>query len=176
VLEHITTLDAVQFVTAAPPGVAATITAHHLLLNRNAMLAGGIRPHHYCLPVLKRESHRQALLDAACSGNPKFFLGTDSAPHARSKKETACGCAGLYTAHAAIELYAEVFEECGQLERLEAFASHFGPDFYSLPRNTGKLRLRKEAWQIPDSYPFANEILIPFRAGGRASWRVIAQQ
>ncbi|MBI5451016.1 MAG: dihydroorotase [Gammaproteobacteria bacterium] len=172
VLEHITTAEAVQFVSAAPPRVAATITAHHLLLNRNAMLAGGIRPHHYCLPVLKRERHRQALVQAACSGNPKFFLGTDSAPHARSKKEGACGCAGLYTAHAALELYAEAFEQAGHLDRLEGFASHYGADFYQLPRATTQLRLCKEGWSIPDRYPLGDDTLIPFRAGAQLSWRV----
>jgi dihydroorotase len=169
VFEHITTKDAVDFVKENDIG--ATITAHHLLMNRNAMFSGGIRPHHYCLPVLKREIHRVALVEAAISGNPKYFLGTDSAPHAQSAKESSCGCAGIYTAHAAIEFYAEAFEEAGALDRLEAFASFHGADFYGLPRNQEKLRLYKEAWEIPESYPFGDGALIPLRAGGSLSWK-----
>src|SRR3954462_13763090 len=149
VLEHIPTRDAVQSVEVTGASVAATITAHHLLLNRNALFLGGIRPHHYCLPVLKREEHREALVEAATSGNPKFFLGTDSAPHARSAKEAGCGCAGIYTAHAAIELYATAFEEAGALERLEAFASRFGPQFYGLPVNADTITLAREEWRVP---------------------------
>ncbi len=172
VLEHITTAEAVDFVADAPPTVAATITPHHLLLNRNALLAGGIRPHHYCLPVLKRERHRQALLRAATSGNPRFFAGTDSAPHERQRKETACGCAGIYSAHAAIELYAEAFAAAGALERLEAFCSFHGADFYGLPRNEETITLMKQAWQVPESYPFAEGGLVPLRAGEEIAWRV----
>ena len=172
VLEHITTANAVRFVHEAPATVAATITAHHLLLNRNHMLAGGIRPHHYCLPVLKRETHRQALVEAAISGNPKFFLGTDSAPHARGDKETACGCAGIYTAPAALELYAEAFEAAGALERLEPFASQFGPAFYGLPVNSGTVTLVQESWELPPSYPFGEQSVVPMRAGTSVRWRL----
>lgn len=172
VLEHITTRQAVEFVKAAPANVGATITAHHLLFNRNAMFKGGIRPHYYCLPVLKRETHREALIDAAISGNPKFFLGTDSAPHAQNAKESSCGCAGIYTAHAAIEFYAEVFEQAGALNRLEAFASFFGPDFYGLPRNTQKLTLIKESWTVPENLAMGGQKLIPLRAGETASWKI----
>ena len=172
VLEHITTAEAAQFVTAAGPSVAATITAHHLLMNRNALLAGGIRPHHYCLPVLKREAHRRALVRAAISGNPKFFLGTDSAPHGRAAKETACGCAGCYTAHAAIELYAEAFEAAGALDRLEAFASFHGADFYGLPRNGEKITLAREEWKVPAHQPMGDDVLVPLRAGAAVSWRL----
>lgn len=173
VLEHITTKDGVDFVTAAGPRVAGTLTAHHLLLNRNAMFVGGIRPHHYCLPVLKRETHRQALVAAATSGNPKFFLGTDSAPHAKGAKEAACGCAGCYTAHAGIELYAEVFEAVGTLDRLEAFASFHGADFYGLPRNRDTITLRRETWAVPASLPYPDgEVLIPLRAGESIAWRL----
>jgi dihydroorotase len=171
VFEHITTRSAIDFVSASPASVAATITAHHLLYNRNALLAGGVRPHYYCLPVLKREDDRLALLRAATSGSAKFFLGTDSAPHERVRKETACGCAGSYTAHAAIELYAEAFEEAGALERLEGFASLFGPDFYRLPRNTDRITLVREAWQAPASYPLADGELVPLRAGTSIAWR-----
>lgn len=171
VFEHITTRGAVDFVAAAPATVAATITAHHLLYNRNALLAGGVRPHYYCLPVLKRETDRQALLRAATSGDPKFFLGTDSAPHDRARKETACGCAGSYTAHAAIELYAEAFDEAGALDRLEGFASHFGPDFYRLPRNTGRITLVRQARDVPETYPLADGVLVPLRAGSRIAWQ-----
>lgn len=173
VFEHITTRDAVDFVREAPPHVAATITVHHLMLNRNHMLVGGVRPHNYCLPVLKREGHRQALVEAATSGNPKFFLGTDSAPHARSAKESACGCAGTFSAPAAIELYAEVFDAAGRLDRLEAFASRHGPDFYGLPRNDDRIVLRREPWQLPASYPFLDETIVPFMAGATVNWRIV---
>jgi dihydroorotase len=172
VFEHITTRDAADFVSTAPAHIGATITAHHLLMNRNAMFAGGIRPHHYCLPVLKREEHRQALIQAAISGNPKFFLGTDSAPHLKSAKETACGCAGMYTAHAAIELYAEVFEAAGALDRLEAFAAFHGADFYGLPRNASQITLKKEAWKVPDSLPMGADVLVPLRAGQEVGWKL----
>ncbi len=170
VLEHITTRQAVEFVSAANGPVAATITAHHLLLNRNAMFTGGMRPHHYCLPVIKRETHRQALLQAATSGNPRFFLGTDSAPHARRDKESACGCAGIYTAHAAIELYAEAFDSVGALDRLEAFASHFGPDFYRLPRNTARITLERRPWTVPAVLGFGDTELVPMRAADTVAW------
>jgi len=173
VFEHITTKDAAEFVRAAPDTVGATITAHHLLYNRNHMLAGGIRPHFYCLPILKRNIHQEALLDAATSGSPKFFLGTDSAPHARHAKETACGCAGCYTAYAAIELYAEAFEQRDALARLEGFASHFGADFYGLPRNTDTVTLVREAWTAPARLPFGSHSLIPLRAGETLSWRLL---
>ena len=172
VLEHITTRQAAEFVTAAPANVAATITVHHLLYNRNAMFNGGIRPHLFCLPVLKREQHRQALVAAAISGNPKFFLGTDSAPHAVGAKETACGCAGIYSAHAAIELYAEAFEDAGALDRLEAFASFYGADFYGLPRHTDALTLKRESWDAPASLRLGDETLVPLRAGETIRWRV----
>ncbi|MBX9637443.1 MAG: dihydroorotase [Nitrosomonas sp.] len=172
VFEHVTTRDAVQFVTAASRHIAATITAHHLLLNRNAIFQGGIRPHHYCLPVLKREIHRQALLEAATSGNPKFFLGTDSAPHSQMNKENACGCAGIFTAHAAIELYATAFEQAGALNKLEAFASFHGADFYQLPRNTSSIRLKKESWVVPEQFDFAGEQLIPLYAGNPVNWKL----
>lgn len=173
VFEHVTTTDAVQFVSEAPDNVAATITPHHLLYNRNAIFAGGIRPHYYCLPVLKRERHRRALLSAATSGNPKFFLGTDSAPHSLGAKESSCGCAGIFSAHAALELYAEAFEAADSLDRLEGFASNHGPDFYRLPRNQGRLRLRRESWQVPDSYVFGNSRVIPLRAGEAMAWRLV---
>jgi len=173
VFEHITTKHAVDFVTAAGPNIAATVTAHHLLMNRNAMFAGGIRPHHYCLPVLKRESHRKALVAAATSGNPKFFLGTDSAPHSKSSKESACGCAGMYTAHAAIELYAEAFEAAGELDKLEAFASFYGADFYGLPRNTEMISLIKKNWVVPESLKFGGEVLVPLRAGEKMEWNLL---
>jgi dihydroorotase len=172
VFEHITTREAAAFVATSSSQIAATITAHHLLMNRNAMFAGGIRPHHYCLPVLKREEHRQALVAAATSGNPKFFLGTDSAPHAKSAKEAACGCAGMYTAHAGIELYAEAFDRAGALDKLEAFASFHGPDFYGLPRNRESLTLVREDWTVPDSLPFGEESLIPLRAGQTIAWKL----
>ncbi len=173
VFEHITTRDAADFVAAAGANVAATITAHHLLYNRNAIFQGGLRPHYYCLPVLKREVHRAALVRAATSGSPKFFLGTDSAPHARGTKEAACGCAGCYTAHAALELYAEAFEAAGALDRLEAFASFHGPDFYRLPRNTGKVSLVRESWTPPASYPYpGGETLVPLAAGEALRWKL----
>ena len=172
VFEHITTLEAVQFVTAAANTIAATITAHHLLYNRNAMFSGGLRPHYYCLPVLKREAHRMALIAAATSGNKKFFLGTDSAPHAQYTKETSCGCAGIYTAHAAIELYAEAFEQANALDKLEAFASFYGADFYQLPRNTGHITLRKKPWKVPASMTFGDSRLIPARAGEFVGWKM----
>ena len=172
VFEHITTRDAAEFVAQASERVAATITAHHLLMNRNAMFAGGIRPHHYCLPVLKREEHRQALVAAAISGNSKFFLGTDSAPHPQSAKEAACGCAGMYTAYAGIELYAEAFETAGALDRLEGFASFHGPDFYGLPRNHDTVTLEKHDWDVPESLPFADDVLVPLRAGGKIGWKL----
>lgn len=172
VLEHITTADAADFVAAAPANVGATITAHHLLFNRNHMLVGGIRPHYFCLPILKRRTHQEALIKAATSGLPKFFLGTDSAPHAKGAKESACGCAGSYTAHAAIELYAEAFETAGALDKLEAFASFYGPDFYGLPRNLDHITLIKEAWSVPESYAFGESVVVPIRAGADISWRV----
>ncbi len=172
VLEHITTRQGIEFVERMPDNVAGTLTAHHLLLNRNAIFAGGIRPHHYCLPILKRETHRQALVEAATSGNPKFFLGTDSAPHPQHAKESACGCAGIYTAHAAMELYAEAFEQAGALERLEAFASHFGPDFYGLPRNEDHITLVRKDWTVPDHYPMGTDRLIPMRAGETVRWEI----
>lgn len=172
VLEHITTQDAADYVREAPATVAATITAHHLLYNRNAIFQGGIRPHYYCLPVLKRERHRQALLEAATGGNPKYFLGTDSAPHPRQGKEAACGCAGCYTAHNALELYAEAFDSVGALARLEAFASFHGPDFYGLPRNTGVITLRRQPTPVPERLPFGDDELVPLRAGKILNWRM----
>ena len=172
VFEHITTRDAAEFVAAEGAHIGATITAHHLLMNRNAMFSGGIRPHHYCLPVLKREEHRLALVAAAISGSPKFFLGTDSAPHARSAKESSCGCAGMYTAHAAIELYAEVFESAGALDKLEGFASFFGADFYGLPRHTDSITLEKTGWTVPETLPFGGETLVPLRAGQSVAWKL----
>ncbi len=172
VFEHITTRDAVQFVTDTPDNIAATITAHHLLYNRNAMFGGGIRPHYYCLPVLKRETHRQALIEAATGGNRKFFLGTDSAPHAVHTKETACGCAGIYTAHAALELYAEVFDQAGALDKLEAFASIYGADYYRLPRNLETIVLRREEWQVPLTRKFGEFQLVPLRAGELLHWKL----
>ena len=172
VLEHITTKDAVEFVKSASDNVAATITAHHLLYNRNHMLAGGIRPHYYCLPILKRNIHQQALMAAATSGNKKFFLGTDSAPHYKDKKEAACGCAGAYTAHAAIELYAEAFEEAGALDKLEGFASHFGPDFYGLARNTDTITLEKSPWTVPASYSLGGSEVVPIKAESVIDWQV----
>ncbi len=173
VLEHITTRQAAEFVAAAPANVAATITAHHLLYNRNALFNGGIRPHMYCLPVLKREPHRLALIDAVCSGSPKFFLGTDSAPHAIGTKENACGCAGIYTAHAAIELYAEAFDAAGALDKLEAFASFHGPDFYGLARNTDHITLQRKSWTVPKSQKLGELELVPLRAGETIAWRVL---
>ncbi|WFM69786.1 dihydroorotase [Halomonas sp. CKK8] len=173
VFEHITTAEAADFVAGAPANVAATITVHHLLFNRNHMLVGGIRPHYYCLPILKRERHRQALLAAATSGSPKFFLGTDSAPHARGDKESACGCAGAYTAPAALELYATAFEQAGALERLEGFASHFGPDFYGLARNAETVTLVREPWQLPEALPYAEgQTIVPLAAGETLDWKL----
>ena len=174
VFEHITTADAAQFVASAGENVAATITAHHLLYNRNAIFTGGVRPHYYCLPVLKREKHRAALVAAATSGSHKFFLGTDSAPHARSTKEAACGCAGCYTAHAALELYAEAFEAAGALDRLEAFASFNGPDFYRLPRNSTTATLERQSWIVPEAFAFVGgDPLVPLRAGESLGWRLV---
>ncbi|MDV3242480.1 MAG: dihydroorotase [Methylocaldum sp.] len=173
VLEHVTTRDGVQFVQDGGPNIAATITAHHLLYNRNALLAGGVRPHFYCLPVLKRETHRLALVEAATSGNPNFFLGTDSAPHPRSQKESVCGCAGCYTARGALELYATVFESAGALDKLEAFASFNGPDFYRLPRNRAKIAIEKSEWKMPEAIPFGDDTLVPLRAGETIGWRVV---
>jgi dihydroorotase len=172
VFEHVTTAAAVAFVRSQQDGVAATITPQHLLLNRNALFQGGIRPHHYCLPVLKRERDRVALLDAVASGDPRFFLGTDSAPHSRATKEAACGCAGIYSAHAALELYAEAFEEAGALPRLDAFAGEFGPRFYGLAPNDGTITLERSEWTVPDAYPFAGESIVPMRAGTRLGWRL----
>jgi dihydroorotase len=172
VLEHITTRDAVHYVEVTGPNIAATITAHHLLMNRNAMFLGGIRPHHYCLPVLKREEHREALVEAATSGNPKFFLGTDSAPHARHTKEAACGCAGMYTAHAALELYATAFEEAHALDKLEGFASFYGAQFYGLARNRGTVTLVREEWSVPEALAFGEHELVPLRAGETVPWRL----
>jgi dihydroorotase len=173
VLEHITTANAVKFVLAANDNVAATITPQHLLYSRNAIFKGGIRPHYYCLPILKREEHRLALVKAATGGNPKFFLGTDSAPHARHTKENDCGCAGCFTALHALELYAEVFEQANALDKLEAFAGFHGADFYRLPRNQSRITLRKEAWQVPAEIPFPGSPLVPLRAGETMAWRVV---
>jgi dihydroorotase len=173
VLEHITTREAAQYVEVTGPNVAATITAHHLLMNRNALFLGGIRPHHYCLPVLKRETHREALVEAATSGNPKFFLGTDSAPHARGAKEAACGCAGVYTAHAAIELYAAAFEEAGALDKLEGFASVFGAQFYGLPPNRDTITLERAEWRVPERLRLGAEELVPLRAGETIPWKLV---
>lgn len=173
VFEHITTRDAANFVMQASSNVAATVTAHHLLMSRNDMFKGGIQPHHYCLPILKREEHRVALVKAATSGSPKFFLGTDSAPHAKHTKEAACGCAGMYTAHTAMELYAEAFELAGALDKLESFASFYGADFYGLPRNTEKITLVKEGWKVPNSLPYEGDVLVPLRAGQMLGWKTI---
>jgi dihydroorotase len=173
VFEHVTTAAAVQFVRSQPQGVGATITPQHLLMNRNWLFQGGIRPHHYCLPVLKRERDRLALIEAVASGDARFVLGTDSAPHARSAKEAACGCAGIFSANAALELYAEAFEAAGALPRLSAFASEFGPRFYGLPLNAGTVTLERVEWNVPDSYPFADQQLVPLRAGGRLGWRLV---
>jgi dihydroorotase len=175
VFEHVTTTAAVEFVRGARPGVAATITPQHLLLNRNAMFEGGMRPHHYCLPVLKRERDREALVAAATSDDARFFLGTDSAPHARHTKEAACGCAGIFSAHAGIELYAEVFDAAGRLDRLEAFAAERGADFYGVPRNQGVITLVREAWPVPASYPFGADELVPLRGGGTIGWRLVTE-
>lgn len=172
VMEHITTAQAAEFILTAPANVAATVTAHHLLMNRNALFTGGIRPHHYCLPVLKRESHRQKLLEATTSGSSKFFLGTDSAPHAKHTKENACGCAGMYTAHAAMPLYAEAFEAAGALDKLEAFASRNGPAFYGLPVNQGTITLIKESWAVPSEFAYGPHTLVPLRAGEQIHWKL----
>lgn len=172
VMEHITTANAVKFALSASDNVAATITAHHLLLNRNELFRGGIRPHYYCLPILKREKHRLALVKAATSGNPKFFLGTDSAPHARHTKETACGCAGIYTAHAAIELYAEAFDAAGSLDKLEGFASYHGADFYGLARKSQKITLVRSAWSVPEEISYDGDTLVPLRGGSTIAWTI----
>jgi dihydroorotase len=172
VMEHITTRDAAEFIAAAGSNLAATITAHHLLFNRNHMLAGGIRPHYYCLPILKRQSHQQALIAAATSGNPAFFLGTDSAPHTQDKKEAACGCAGSYTAYHALELYTEVFDQAGALDKLENFCSGFGPDFYDLPRNTETVTLLKNDWQVPETLALGDSKVVPIRAGETLHWQI----
>lgn len=172
VLEHITTKNSAEFVANCGPDIGATITAHHLLFNRNHMLAGGIRPHYYCLPILKRSEHQQALINAAISGNPKFFLGTDSAPHATHKKEAACGCAGAYTASAAMPLYAQAFDDANALDKLEGFASHFGPDFYGLPRNTGTMTLTKESWTQPEKLPMGATTVTPLLAGQTIQWAI----
>ena len=176
VMEHVTTLEAAEYVAASDRFLAATITPQHLLFNRNAIFMGGIRPHYYCLPVLKRETHRLALVKAATSGSPKFFLGTDSAPHAAHLKEHATGCAGCYSAHAAVEMYAEAFDNAGALDKLEGFASFHGADFYGLPRNTGTLTLRRESWTPPDSFAYGEAQLKPLRAGDALPWRVVSTQ
>ena len=173
VFEHITTSQAAEYVRDADGSIAATITAHHLLYNRNALFKGGVRPHYYCLPVLKRETHRQALLKAASSGSPRFFLGTDSAPHAKGLKEHACGCAGCYTALHAMELYAQAFEEVGALNKLEAFSSFYGADFYGLPRNQDKVTIERNPWQIPDSLPMADSTVVPLDAGQQLQWKFV---
>lgn len=176
VFEHITTKEAADYVSEGNPDkFAATITAHHLLYNRNALFLGGVRPHYYCLPVLKRETHRQALVEAATSGNPRFFLGTDSAPHAKGTKENACGCAGCYTALHALELYAEAFDAAGKLDQLEVFASFHGPDFYRLPRNAERVTLKRETWNLPDELPFMDTSIVPLRAGESMQWKLEAQ-
>ena len=172
VMEHITTANAVKFILSASDNVAATVTAHHLLMSRNDMFRGGIHPHHYCLPILKREEHRLALVRAATSGNPKFFLGTDSAPHARHTKETACGCAGIYTAHAGIELYAEVFDAAGMLDKLEQFASVNGANFYRVEQNQTPITLVRSAWIVPEEIPYGREVLVPLRAGASVAWKI----
>ena len=173
IMEHITTLEAANFVNSQGPLVAATVTAHHLLMNRNDIFQGGINPHHYCLPILKREKHRLALVKAVTSGSPKFFLGTDSAPHVKGAKENACGCAGMYTAHAAVALYTEVFDQAGALDQLEAFASFNGPDFYGMERNSTTITLIKEEWTVPSEYPLGEETLVPLRAGQTIAWKLV---
>ena len=173
VVEHITTADAAQFVQSQGANVAATITVQHLAYNRNHMLVGGIRPHLFCLPILKRNTHQQALQEAAISGSSKFFLGTDSAPHAKGAKESACGCAGCYSAYAAIELYAEIFEDLGALDKLEGFASFFGADFYGLPRNTDQITLVRQDWQVADEMPFGDQTIVPLRAGETLRWKMV---
>jgi dihydroorotase len=174
VMEHITTAEAVEFITSSSPNIAATITAHHLLYNRNDIFKGGICPHMYCLPILKRETHRQALLQAASSGNPKFFAGTDSAPHSLESKESSCGCAGIFTAHAAVEFYAEALESVDALDKLEGFLSRYGAEFYGLPINSTKIRLVKEPWTVPDSYPFGKTTVIPLARNATLQWKAIA--
>ena len=174
VFEHITTQDAVEFIQDSSSNIAATITAHHLMFNRNHMLVGGIKPHYYCLPILKRLRHQEALVKAATGGSGKFFLGTDSAPHSKNKKESACGCAGSYTAFAAMALYAETFERAGALDKLEGFASHFGPDFYGLSRNDSQITLIREPWEVPQNLDFGNDHLIPLMAGETLNWRLSA--
>lgn len=176
VVEHVTTKEAVDFVISSSNKIAATITPQHLMFNRNAILAGGIRPHHYCLPIIKREHHRQALVEAATSGNPKFFLGTDSAPHLTGAKENSCGCAGCYSAHAALELYAEVFEQVNALDKLEGFASFFGPDFYQLPRNSNTVTIIKQQWTVPSKYQVESESITPLKAGESLSWKLLDQK
>ena len=176
VFEHITTREAVEFVTDGDSRIGATITPQHLLYNRNAIFKGGIRPHYYCLPILKREQHRQALVEAATSGNRRFFLGTDSAPHARKNKETACGCAGIFSAPLAIELYARVFDQHDALDRLEAFASFNGADFYGLPRNTDSITLEKKSWTVPDHFAFGDDVIIPMHAGETEHWQLVGQR
>ncbi len=173
VMEHITTREAASFVAAGSDHLAATITAHHLLMNRNAIFVGGIRPHHYCLPILKREVHREALMMAATSGSPKFFLGTDSAPHTQGNKENACGCAGMYTALHAMELYTEAFDQADALDKLEGFASQFGADFYGIPRNTDSIVLQRETWQVPDALPLGDDKVVPLRAGEQCYWKMV---
>lgn len=173
VFEHITTKAAVDYLRGAPGRVGATLTVQHLMANRNHMLVGGVRPHYYCLPILKRERDREALVEAAASGHPRFFLGTDSAPHPKGAKESACGCAGVYSAHAALPFYAEVFEAAGALDRLEGFASHHGADFYGLPRNKETVTLERVATPIPAAFPMGDDTLVPFRAGGEVAWRVV---
>jgi dihydroorotase len=173
IFEHITTREAAHYVRDAEGDIAATITAHHLLYNRNAIFKGGIRPHYYCLPILKRETHRLALIEAATSGNPKFFLGTDSAPHPKGLKENACGCAGCYTALHAMELYAQSFEDAGALDKLEGFASFYGSDFYRLPRNTGTITLRRQPWTIPDELPMGRTSVVPLDAGSQLQWTFV---
>ena len=175
VFEHVTTASAVEFVCTARPGVAATITPQHLLMNRNALFEGGLRPHHYCLPVLKRERDRTALVEAATGENPRFFLGTDSAPHARHTKEAPCGCAGIFSAHAGIELYAEAFEAAGQVERLQAFASERGADFYGVGRNTGTITLRREPWTVPERLAYGDDELVPLRSGASVAWQLVPE-
>lgn len=172
VLEHISTKEAIQFIQSTPKHIAATITVHHLLYNRNTLLAGKLRPHYYCAPILKHAKHQQALCDAVVSGDPQFFLGTDSAPHAQTAKLSACGCAGVFTAHAALELYAEVFDELGVLDKLEGFSSFYGADFYQLPRNTRKIMLTKQSWDVPSHYPFGDQIVIPLRANEKIHWSI----
>jgi dihydroorotase len=172
VMEHITTADAAEFVSSSPPTVAATVTPQHILLNRNSLFTGGLKPHNFCLPILKREEHRAAVLKAVTSGNKKFFLGTDSAPHPKGAKESACGCAGIFSAPVALALYAHAFEKEGALQYFEAFASHNGPDFYGLPRNTGKVMLSRKPWRVPETYAFGDEVVVPMWAGQDCPWSV----